>query len=648
MEGGPGPGDAASGASADAAPAMTKEEAAPVAVTRSASRIPLPTGEHGARSATHLVSLLAGPGPPAQPAPVLMTPGGLAALAEGGSSLASPATASPARRPSDLLLDQRDHAPLDIRDSGDCAQMGPPAVQGAPGLRAQGDAAGSTAAVPQQPVPSAPQAIPAQPPTPTPAPHALLVQAVCSRSRLAPVAVPSGDLSKTTAESRELPAAPPQPLGGRSTYFDVNASDVYLSTTTSLDQGLAPPEDAREAPPCALPPQQIPEVVVTDATPRSVTPPEEAAPPAPALADTILEPAGAPPPPPPTPAQSSAQTTPDRKTSPVAPAVNKKATKAAPAVKTASKTGGVVTKASATRRLPAATRLSTARLGGSTGSVGAVGAAGAKDDASVTLIKAPPRAATRPASARSVRSATTTGTVTTEATTGARGGAVPAKRAAQASAPARASPGAAAKSASATVNRKASVTTRDSVPVPRLELSAVRPKSTQGPHSARGKPSRELSSLSASGGGSGAPHPKVDVKASGAQLEARPELTPAPNKSVTVHRPHPRASKDALLASGAGEDIAVVKSIDASQEVWPTCMSRLDEELKCMTAPYLVLVAELASRHGVLLDVIKDKDPVTHAEEAQFAVTLAHRQAEALRVREKYIGRVTEWESRVI
>ncbi len=64
----------------------------------------------------------------------------------------------------------------------------------------------------------------------------------------------------------------------------------------------------------------------------------------------------------------------------------------------------------------------------------------------------------------------------------------------------------------------------------------------------------------------------------------------------------------------------------------PTCISRLDEEIRGMTAPYLVLVAELASRHGVLLDAIKDKDAATHAEESQFAVTLAHRQAEALRV----------------
>lgn len=55
-----------------------------------------------------------------------------------------------------------------------------------------------------------------------------------------------------------------------------------------------------------------------------------------------------------------------------------------------------------------------------------------------------------------------------------------------------------------------------------------------------------------------------------------------------------------------------------------------------MTQPYLVLVAELASRYGVLLDLVlmRDGEAGNHVEESQFAATLAHRQAEALRVRD--------------
>lgn len=51
-----------------------------------------------------------------------------------------------------------------------------------------------------------------------------------------------------------------------------------------------------------------------------------------------------------------------------------------------------------------------------------------------------------------------------------------------------------------------------------------------------------------------------------------------------------------------------------------------------MVAPFLVLVAELASRHGMLLEALRDKDPAVYNAEADFAATLAHRQAEALQV----------------
>ncbi|XP_034238365.1 cingulin-like isoform X2 [Thrips palmi] len=148
---------------------------------------------------------------------------------------------------------------------------------------------------------------------------------------------------------------------------------------------------------------------------------------------------------------------------------------------------------------------------------------------------------------------------------------------------------------------------------PKLEPTTPRPKSTHGPSpgSARAKLSREGTALSASEGGAAAAG-----KADG-------HLTLQAKKTAAAAPRHPTGVKDKPLASGAGENVAVVKA-----EGPASALEEHEGHLKAMLAPFLVLVAELASRHSLLLEAHKGTD--VYNAEAPFAATLSHRQAEAL------------------
>ncbi|XP_034238364.1 cingulin-like isoform X1 [Thrips palmi] len=150
---------------------------------------------------------------------------------------------------------------------------------------------------------------------------------------------------------------------------------------------------------------------------------------------------------------------------------------------------------------------------------------------------------------------------------------------------------------------------------PKLEPTTPRPKSTHGPSpgSARAKLSREGTALSASEGGAAAAG-----KADG-------HLTLQAKKTAAAAPRHPTGVKDKPLASGAGENVAVVKA-----EGPASALEEHEGHLKAMLAPFLVLVAELASRHSLLLEAHKGTD--VYNAEAPFAATLSHRQAEALQV----------------
>ncbi|KAJ1528677.1 hypothetical protein ONE63_007071 [Megalurothrips usitatus] len=166
----------------------------------------------------------------------------------------------------------------------------------------------------------------------------------------------------------------------------------------------------------------------------------------------------------------------------------------------------------------------------------------------------------------------------------------------------------------------------------------ARPKSTSGPSSARSKPPGAPKGGGGGGGGGASPRGRQD----GVHPAAKPlgkQEAPTNKQSATAHRPvPPRMPRDGSAATGAGEDVGVLKATGSVTEGCQGLLARVDEEIKGMTSPSLILLAELCSRYSVLVDILKDVDVSIHPDEVQFVSTLAHRQADVL----KTVGRQSD------